>query len=131
MSRWLLMWTLALAVYAWCKWTTFSTVRRQITAQDRFRMIGYLLAWPGMDPRAFLSTNNQSVQPPSLLEWGAAALKLVFGVILTWVVARWAWPARPLVAGWIGMSGAIFILHFGIFHLLSLAWQRAVSTRFR
>jgi Membrane bound O-acyl transferase family len=125
MPRWVLMWTLAFAIYAWCKWLTYWTVRGRIGARDRRRMLGYLLAWPGMDAEAFLSKTNAAVHPPSLPEWTAAALKVVFGVVLTWIVARWVWPESPLAAGWIGMTGAIFMLHFGTFHLLSLAWRRA------
>ena len=64
-------------------------------------------------------------EPASRFEWTIAGLKILLGIALTWIVARWAWPERPLVAGWIGMVGAIFMLHFGVFHLLSLAWRHA------
>jgi alginate O-acetyltransferase complex protein AlgI len=78
-----------------------------------------------MDATAFTSHSHAAPEPTSRREWTIAGLKVLLGVVLTWVVARWAWPERPLVTGWIGMVGAIFILHFGVFHLLSLAWRHA------
>jgi hypothetical protein len=123
MPRWILMWTMAIALYAGCKWLTYARVRDRGNLPAR-RRLGYLLAWPGMDAEAFLARRHASVAPPTH-EWLAAWLKIALGIVLTWVVARRAWPATPLVAGWIGMLGAIFVLHFGTFHLLSLAWRRA------
>jgi len=38
-------------------------------------------------------------------------------------VARLAAPASVLAAGWIGLFVLIFLLHFGSFHLISLAWR--------
>jgi len=40
-----------------------------------------------------------------------------------WGVARLAVPASLLAAGWVGLFGLIFLLHFGSFHLVSLAWR--------
>jgi D-alanyl-lipoteichoic acid acyltransferase DltB (MBOAT superfamily) len=33
--------------------------------------------------------------------------------------------ANPILIGWTGMIGWIFLLHFGSFHLIALLWQRA------
>jgi hypothetical protein len=34
-------------------------------------------------------------------------------------------PSHPLVAGWLAMIGIVLCLHFGLFHLLSVAWRSA------
>ena len=125
MPRWIWMWTIAFALYGGCKWLTYAPVRGRIGGRDRHRLVGYLLAWPGMDPDAFLSARHAAVDPPSVREWVLAGLKILLGIGLTWAIARQAMPDSPLVAGWIGMTGAVFVLHFGAFHLLSLAWRRA------
>ena len=125
MPRWVLMWATAVALYGCCKALTYWQVRGRIPSSDRRRMLAYLLAWPGMDAEAFLSANETIVDRPSRGEWTVAGLKIALGIFLTWVVARWAWPERPLITGWIGMIGAVFVLHFGTFHLLSLGWRRA------
>jgi alginate O-acetyltransferase complex protein AlgI len=54
-----------------------------------------------------------------------AATKTTLGVVLLWGAARLLPADRVLLAGWIGMCGLAFLLHFGSFHLLSLAWRRA------
>jgi hypothetical protein len=61
---------------------------------------------------------------PRQPEWMFAALKTLLGAMLIWVVARTAYPERPLLTGWLGMLGLILVLHFGTFHLLSLASRR-------
>jgi D-alanyl-lipoteichoic acid acyltransferase DltB (MBOAT superfamily) len=53
----------------------------------------------------------------------AAALKTLLGAALIWAAARTALPVNPLLAGWTGMAGLIFVLHFGAFHLVSLGWR--------
>lgn len=125
MPRWVFMWTMAVGLFASCKWLTYVRVRDDCGDSDRGRRLGYLLAWPGMDAQAFLSRRGDTSQSTSRMEWIVAVLKLALGVVLVWIVARWALPERPLLAGWVGMVGAIFALHFGAFHLLSLGWRSA------
>ena len=120
--RWGFMWAMAFALYAGCKWLTYRQARGRGVASNRLRALGYLLAWPGMDATTFLGGTDRLAQPhPS--EWIVAALKTLLGATLIWVVARIAVPVNPLLAGWLGMVGLIFVLHFGTFHLLSLGWR--------
>ena len=122
MPRWGFMWTLAFALYAGCKWLTYREARARGVAPDRRRVLGYLLAWPGMDATAFLCGSGLLARPRSS-EWMVAALKTLLGATLIWVVARTALPGNPLLAGWLGMVGLVCVLHFGTFHLLSLGWR--------
>jgi predicted DCC family thiol-disulfide oxidoreductase YuxK len=123
--RWGFMWTMAVAIYAGCKWLTYREARDRVVRSNRFLALGYLLAWPGMDAAAFLGARPDGVAEPCRLEWIVAALKTIFGVGLIWFVTRLAVPVHPLAAGWIAMAGLICSLHFGVFHLLSLGWRRA------
>lgn len=122
MPRWVFMWAMAFALYAGCKWLTYRAARTRGVPANLLRELGYLFAWPGMDAAPFLCETDCPARPP-LSEWMAAALKTLLGVTLTWVVARTALPGNPLLAGWLGMAGLIFVLHFGTFHLLSLGWR--------
>jgi hypothetical protein len=120
---WGVMWATACVLYAGCKWLTYRSVDARVVAANRSRAIAYLIAWPGMNARAFLAGCN-GLDRPRPSEWMAATAKTVVGAILTWVVARLAVPDHPLLAGWVGMVGLILLLHFGAFQLLSLGWRR-------
>jgi hypothetical protein len=122
MPPWAVMWALAVAIYAACKWLTW---HRAPTAPAG-RQAAYLLAWPGMDAPAFLDRRPFAPdRRPTPGEWAFAAAKLALGVGLTWGVVRLVPDDRPLLRGWVGMGGLIFLLHFGSFHLLSCAWRAA------
>jgi len=123
MSGWAFMWTTAAAIYGGCKWLTFREARASGASFAPGRAFGYLVAWPGMDAGAFLSSATRRTAP-SRSQWIVAALKTLAGATLIWVIARRALPDRPLLAGWIGMAGMILVLLFGTFDLLSLGWQR-------
>jgi predicted DCC family thiol-disulfide oxidoreductase YuxK len=121
---WGFMWTMAGALYAGCKWLSYRDAFHAGAARSRTRVILYLFAWPGMDAEAFLARPHGEPGAGGW-EWIAAALKTALGAALIWIGARAALPAHPVLAGWLGMIGLILTLHFGTFHLLSLAWRRA------
>jgi hypothetical protein len=82
--------------------------------------MAFLFLWPGMDADRFLDLNRPVVKP-GIGAWLFAVGKTAFGATLIWGVARLA--GNGWGAGWIAMIGLIFLLHFGLFHLLALFWR--------
>ena len=50
-----------------------------------------------------------------------AISEILLGAVLLFGLARFA--PHPLLTGWIGMIGMIFILHFGFFAVLAIGWR--------
>jgi hypothetical protein len=121
--RWVLMWTLALLIFAGCKWLTWWEEGRWMKTTPA-RGWAYLLAWPGMNVREFLGRTIAHTQP-SWSEWVFASAKTCVGAIMVWGLVRRIPAGHELWAGWTGLVGLVFLLHFGLFHLLALFWQRA------
>jgi predicted DCC family thiol-disulfide oxidoreductase YuxK len=122
--RWVLMWALSFALYAGCKWLTYREARNRGANPSMQRRLGYLFAWPGMDAISFFD-DTARIAKPAGSEWLTATAKTLSGIALLIAEARgtFSWP--PLLTGWLGMVGAVLILHFGSFALLSLAWRSA------
>ncbi len=118
------MWTMAFALYCGCKWLTWR--RTPLPRLPLWRHIAYLLAWPGLDAAAFLDprSSDRRYSNPSAGEWMFAFLKCALGLVILFGLARLIPPAYPYLVGWVGMIGIVFILHFGVFHILSCAWRR-------
>jgi hypothetical protein len=120
--KWAMMWLLAVAIFAGCKLLTWS--RRTVRNSPWWLEVGYLIAWPGLDADAFLqSSKRQEVARPALGEWAFAFGKLAIGCGVLVGVVRLIPKNYPYFIGWVGMSGIVLILHFGLFHLLSCAWR--------
>jgi hypothetical protein len=115
------MWTLSFAIFLGLKWITWWEAR-SLVAHSAGRSLAYLAAWPGMDAETFLDP-RQRPSAPELREWLWAALNTGLGVVLVWVIARRVPEQQPLLQGWIGLFGLIFLLHFGSFHLIALFWR--------
>jgi hypothetical protein len=122
LPAWMFMWILSFAIFVGLKWLTWWTARKR-TGDRTWRSIAYLLAWPGMDAKAFLD-ERQHVPSPRARMWLWASLEAALGAVLLWVVARLVPQGEPLLRGWFGMVGLILLLHFGTFQLISLMWQR-------
>ncbi|HWW84991.1 MAG TPA: hypothetical protein VNZ26_15375 [Vicinamibacterales bacterium] len=71
---------MACALYAGCKWLTYRQARTR-GAVEGLRVLGYLLAWPGMDSTAFLRRTDRICRP-DVSEWISAALKTGLGAAL-------------------------------------------------
>jgi len=118
---WGVMWTLAIAIFAGFKWWTWCRATSNGMPVPAFQSFAYFFLWPGMDARRFLAP-AQPCRKIGLAAWTWALVKTSGGAVLVWSVARLA--GHGLLAGWIGMVGTIFLLHFGLFALLALFWQQ-------
>lgn len=119
---WVLMWLLAGAIYFSCKWLSLLDATRKSSQVPKRRALYFFFFWPGMDAGTFLF-GGTSPDRPGWRDWTGAVLKTVLGAALFWAVPRAFSIAEPLLVGWIGMMGLIFLLHFGGFELLSLFWR--------
>jgi hypothetical protein len=117
-ADWVFMSLLAFSIFLGFKWMTWRQADRSIATRSRSLL--YLLAWPGMDAREFLT--GSAATHIRITEWSLAAGKIVLGAALL-AVASSGGVALPLLAGWMGIAGALLLVHFGVFHLLSLIYR--------
>ena len=119
MPPWQLMLALALGLYAGSKGLTWWRARH--VGSPRI-VVAYLLAWPGMDLREFVNPRGSvtSTRPQERL---GSLFSMVLGGTLLWGICPTV--SHDIARGWVGMVGIVFILHLGIFHLLSLGWRSA------
>jgi alginate O-acetyltransferase complex protein AlgI len=121
---WIFMWTLGITLGQFGKWLTWRDARMVGLATPLHLSLIWFLLWPGLDSRAFFNRET-AIPRPALAEWSAAVTKLALGIGLTWWIAPRLSPINLIAAGWVAMTGIILCLHFGLFHLLALAWRTA------
>jgi len=120
---WIFMWIVVTAMFAGCKWLTW---RRAILSRQRtssIRTLGYLFLWPGMDAKTFLTGHHSDI--PKLADWLLATGRLGTGIVLLSLAAQASFTANRIANAWLGMFALTLLLHFGLFHLVALAWQHA------
>lgn len=123
-SPWTRFWALIVGSFFVAKWLTWYRAVAAGARSSPGRHAGYLWTWPGMNARHFLDRSRR-VARPGPVEWLYAGAKTAFGAALIWGVCPRLDPDAPLLTGWVGVAGLGFLLFFGLFHLLSLAWRAA------
>ncbi|MFO0936855.1 MAG: MBOAT family protein [Gemmataceae bacterium] len=120
--RWGVMWLIAFGLFASLKLLTILPILKSSKPVAIWKYGAYLLAWPGMDAEAFLFRSGAVVR---WWEWPFAIGKTVLGLGLTGFGIHHSsdWP--PFTVGLVGMIGIPFVLHFGLFHILSCVWRTA------
>jgi alginate O-acetyltransferase complex protein AlgI len=118
------MWAIAAGLWAGLKWATLVAAWRVGLRPSVRRVFAYMLAWPNTDALSFL---NQAEVPdrPGVRDWFSGFANTFLGIVLLYTGVRLTYRVSPQLSGWIGMIGLVFILHFGIFKLLALAWRHA------
>ena len=102
---------------------------RQLKRGEAFQLdfvscLGWYVVWWGLKPSEFFK--RQPRQPVDRGELAFAIVKTVIGVLLLTlivplVINHWAKSGiRDMVAGWLGMVGIVFSMHFGYSHLTAI-----------
>jgi alginate O-acetyltransferase complex protein AlgI len=116
------MWSMAAAIFLGCKWLTLCRAMARGSPARLPQSLAYLFLWAGMDAESFLRPQSRRGSIlDALPKVGLATLKLAIGALLLFGLARNV--GNELLAGWIGMTGTILILHFGLFDLAAIFWQ--------
>lgn len=121
LPAWGWMWILAGAIFAGAKWLTWRPFASRMNGSA---MLIYWLGWPGLDAAPFAVGPGRKHFAP-WTEWAIALLKPALGLVLVRIGAGEVAAGRETTGGVIGFAGLLFCLHFGLFHLLSLAWNAA------
>ncbi|WP_395741918.1 MBOAT family protein [Prosthecobacter sp.] len=116
-TLWVRMWFLAAGGYfcmkAWVLWKTRAAS-------------GDVAIWvwlcPTLNLTAFLRRRDGPAGEARRLAL-AGFVNFTCGAVLLWGVAR-QFASMPLVAGWVGMTGLILMLHLGVFHIVTAFWMR-------
>ncbi len=120
LEPWAFMWVLAWAIYFGCKLTTWLRGWWREGFGTAGRAVGYLLAWPGMDPQPFAAMSREPLAVAKG-RWLRAWAMVGAGVLCMAAAMR---VNDAYVAGWLGMVGTVLMLHFGVFALMAYGWRR-------
>jgi len=116
------MWIFAYSIFLSCKWITLVDALNNSPNVSKLRAVLYLFGWVGMDAKRFLTDNKQlEVQNKVWLE---TISKILIGLFLMYVITEKVYSINHLLGGWIGLAGFGIFMHFGLFHLIALIWNK-------
>jgi alginate O-acetyltransferase complex protein AlgI len=121
---WAKMWIVAFAWFGFFKWLTWSRRSPQFSNLGPGKQFGYLCGWVGFEVNEFCTPTAPEAKPPAH-DWLVALGQTLIGAGVLWLGIRCLPADRPALIGAAGFAGIILLLHFGLFHLLALAWRRA------
>ncbi|MEO6435999.1 MAG: DCC1-like thiol-disulfide oxidoreductase family protein [Tepidisphaeraceae bacterium] len=119
---WVYMWTIALTLYAACKWITWWPSRSLGTWR---RSAAYLFAYAGMNARAFLSAAAPVQTRSREFVFPIANAALGIAAILILAASPTLASSHPMLTGWAAMFALALLCHFGMLNLLALLLRRA------
>lgn len=117
LPAWVLMWLITAGVFFCGK---FIILIISPTKPNGWRLFAFLFLWVGMDEKKWIKPRQEPIK--SSYAFVKAIVKIVIGGLLLWFVTRQF--THPILAGWCGMVGVIFLLHFGLFDVLAIFWQK-------
>jgi alginate O-acetyltransferase complex protein AlgI len=116
---WLVMWLLAACLYFCLKALVLMKTSNSVRASE---VTVWLLFCPTLNLAGFLRRSVASPGDARRLAF-TGLVNLIFGAALLWVAVPWL-AKTPMVAAWAGMTGLVFMLHFGCFHLVTAFWMK-------
>jgi alginate O-acetyltransferase complex protein AlgI len=117
LPAWQFMWLILATIFAGCKLLTLANLERGWSP----RLWGYLLLWPGMQPRHFLPEATPPADRHRLWRTGATNLLTGLGLLILAVLGL----GPSWLRAWLTMVAFSFVVHFGIFDLMAAGWRRA------
>jgi len=121
LNGWQRMIAISFAMFFFLKAVTLLRESAQGTTLSPPRLVAYIFLWPGMHARSFFSRVHPATRPAAP-EWISAMAKVIFGLSLVFGVQSHI-ESSLLLRAWIGMTGFVFIFHFGLFHLASCIFR--------
>lgn len=120
LPAWGVMWLIAAGVFATAKVLTWRPVAPRLAPAAS---VGYLCAWPGLDPAPFLVRNGGA----SFLavDWLSGLACMLLGIWLAGPARAGLESEQAVLSGALGMAAIVLVLHFGLFRLLALLWRSA------
>ena len=121
-EEWLFMWIFGFSIFFCCKWITLVDALNNSPNVSKLRAVLYMFGWVGMDAKRFL-TDNKLLEVQNKV-WLETISKILIGLFLMYVITEKVYSINHLLGGWIGLAGFGIFMHFGLFHLIALIWNK-------